>query len=161
MPNHQFVEQNLAIEKSFPPNLKGCQAKKIRKWYFLSQFRIEFGSEWQPWCQVSRVTSHMPHGSDSSCLTLLFLFPIAHNFLFVARIKKNSPLFLLPHVLCHVSRVTWFWFILVHFCFPIAQNLCFVARIFAAICHVSYVTCHVSHGSDSFLFTLWFCFPIA
>ena len=35
----------IAIEKSYTPNLKGCQAKTTHKWCFPSLSRIEFDSE--------------------------------------------------------------------------------------------------------------------
>ena len=39
-----LVRQKIAIKKSYPPYLKGCQAKR-QKLFFQSPSRIEFGSE--------------------------------------------------------------------------------------------------------------------
>ena len=35
--------------KTYPPNLKGFQAKTMRKWCFLNPYLMHFCSEWQPW----------------------------------------------------------------------------------------------------------------
>ena len=43
-----FSDHDLVIEKNSPPNLKGFQAKTMRKLYFLNQHLCEFGSEGQP-----------------------------------------------------------------------------------------------------------------
>ena len=45
---HNFLDKNLAIDKSYPYNLKDCQAKTTQKVCFPSPFRIEFGFEWPP-----------------------------------------------------------------------------------------------------------------
>ena len=50
MPN--FSDHNLAIEKNYPPNLKGIQVQTTWKWCFLSPSLFEFGSEGQPWFEL-------------------------------------------------------------------------------------------------------------
>ena len=35
-----------SVLKTYPPNLKGFEAKTTRKWYFLNPYLMEFGSEW-------------------------------------------------------------------------------------------------------------------
>ena len=40
-----LIRQKIAIKKSYPPNLKGCQAKTTQKLCFPGPSRIEFGSE--------------------------------------------------------------------------------------------------------------------
>ena len=40
-----LFRQKKSIEKSYPPNLNGCQAKATKNYRFLSLSQIEFGSE--------------------------------------------------------------------------------------------------------------------
>ena len=47
VPIPNFSDQNLAIQKIYPPYLKGVQVKTTQKWCFPSLSQLEFGSEWQ------------------------------------------------------------------------------------------------------------------
>ena len=48
MPIPTIFYTDLAIEKGYHPNLKGFQVKTTQKLRFLSPYRMEFNSEWQP-----------------------------------------------------------------------------------------------------------------
>ena len=45
VPIPRYLDQKIAIEKNYPPNLKVRQVKTTQKLSFPSQSRIEFGSE--------------------------------------------------------------------------------------------------------------------
>ena len=54
-----------SVLKTYPPNLKGFEAKTTRKWYFLNPYLMEFGSEWHLClyiCDIILLEVHGPTG---------------------------------------------------------------------------------------------------
>ena len=64
VPIHHVVDKNLAIEKSYRPNLKRIQVKTTQKLCLLSMSQLEFGSEWQP-CRVDVTPCQLPNIASS------------------------------------------------------------------------------------------------
>ena len=62
--DRKYLDNNLAIEKSYRPNLKRIQVKTTQKLCLLSMSQLEFGSEWQP-CRVDVTPCQLPNIASS------------------------------------------------------------------------------------------------